>query len=150
MGNKRIIKIALIACVKTKSPLPAPARVLYTSQLFKKSVEWAEINCDDWFVLSAKYGLVSPNTRLRPYDKTLKSATKRHKVVWAKKVFTQIKEKGLLPKKVQFCWLAGRDYKEPLATLLREFSQADPMEGLDYFKRLSWLTSEPHTHPLRL
>ena len=137
-----MVKIALISCVKTKSSDKVPAQDLYTSPLFKKSRTWAEINCDKWFVLSAKYGLVSPNTPLKPYGETLRSARKNLKEAWAKKVYTQMKAKGILRKEVQFWWLAGRDYKEPLSNLLSGFSQYDPMEGLKIGNRLKWLTNQ--------
>ncbi|GAC1454646.1 MAG: hypothetical protein PVSMB10_12550 [Pseudarthrobacter sp.] len=41
------------------------------SQLFKKASAFAEATCDRWYILSAKHGLVHPDTVLESYDVSL-------------------------------------------------------------------------------
>ncbi len=65
--------IGLLSCVKTKLKVPAKAKDLYISSLFKQSRRWAECICDEWFVLSAQYGLVDPELSAKPYELTMKS-----------------------------------------------------------------------------
>ena len=64
--------IVLIGCSKSKLDEPAPARELYTGQLFKKAVAWTERQGHQWFVISALHGLVAPNQSISPYNYSLK------------------------------------------------------------------------------
>ncbi|WP_353763501.1 DUF6884 domain-containing protein, partial [Oceanithermus sp.] len=53
-------KIVLISCASKKMPHKAKAEELYTSQLFRKSLEYArQLSPEKVFVLSAKYGLIT-------------------------------------------------------------------------------------------
>ena len=66
--------IVLISCVKKKASQPRPARELYISDLFRKSLKYAQsLSPDAIYILSAKYGLLSLDTVIEPYDVTLKS-----------------------------------------------------------------------------
>ena len=76
--------IVLIGCSKSKLDRPAPARELYTGQLFKKAVAWAERQGYQWFVISALHGLVTPNQTIAPYDYSLKHRRgSRERESWA-------------------------------------------------------------------
>lgn len=75
------ITVGLVACGKTKTPTPSPARALYTGELFRRVSAFAEQTCDAWFILSAKHYLVHPDEILEPYDRTLaemSAADRRH------------------------------------------------------------------------
>jgi hypothetical protein len=63
--------IALVACVSKKNTTPMPARDLYISAWFRKASMYAARVADRWYILSAKYGLVAPDTMIKPYDETL-------------------------------------------------------------------------------
>jgi len=59
----------LIQCTKTKRDEPAPAKDLYDkSRYFRLMKQYAQATGDMWFILSAKHGLVDPETELEPYD----------------------------------------------------------------------------------
>jgi len=61
--------VTLITCTNTKRDTPAPARDLYDeSRYFRRMREWAESRGDPYRILSAKHGLVHPDTVLDPYD----------------------------------------------------------------------------------
>lgn len=77
------ITFVLISCSKTKLPRPAIARELYTGQLFKKAVAWAERHNHPWFIVSALHGLVTPHQELAPYNFTIKEWRKRERESWA-------------------------------------------------------------------
>lgn len=64
-------RIGLVGCVKSKGTRPAPAQDLYTSPLFAGRRRWVEQTCERWFILSAKYGLLTPERVIAPYDQTL-------------------------------------------------------------------------------
>ena len=63
----------LVACCGPKLDHAAPARDLYTSDLFTKSRAYAERNGCGWAILSAKHGIVLPDEVIAPYDVTLKT-----------------------------------------------------------------------------
>src|SRR4051812_38638013 len=62
------MRIGLVGCVKTKLHRPAQAKDLYISPLFRGRRRYVERNCDRWFILSAKHGLLEPDSTIEPYD----------------------------------------------------------------------------------
>lgn len=62
--------VAIVGCGKAKRDFRSKARNLYTSNYATKKRDFAEVVADDWFVLSAKHGLVEPDRRIDPYDVT--------------------------------------------------------------------------------
>lgn len=59
----------LIQCTKSKRDEPAKAKDLYDeSDYFVAMRDYAEATGEDWYILSAKHGLVDPETVLEPYD----------------------------------------------------------------------------------
>jgi hypothetical protein len=134
--------IALVSCAKSKQRGPCPARDLYVSPLFCKMRAYAERYADRWFILSAKYGLVAPETVLQSYDQMLTGASVRTRRAWAKHVYEQMEEAGLLHYGARFIWLAGRAYQRDLSHLLEGYEQHDPLAGKRLGERLSWLTGQ--------
>lgn len=61
----------VIPCCKPKLSHPAPAQDLYLSHVFKRCKRIA-VECEvDWYIFSAKYGLITPETVIEPYELTL-------------------------------------------------------------------------------
>jgi hypothetical protein len=73
------MRIGLVGCVETKLTHRAEARDLYVSQLFAERRRYFERSCGDWFIFSAKHGLVRTNQELDPYDETLVGKARREK-----------------------------------------------------------------------
>lgn len=70
----RSSRVALIACSATKSAVACSARDLYAGQLFRLSREWVELRAavyPRWAILSARHGVVLPDTILEPYETTI-------------------------------------------------------------------------------
>jgi hypothetical protein len=66
------MEIILISCVKKKLPHRAKAQDLYISTLFRLNLDYARsLKPDAIYILSAKYGLVSLDQAIDPYDITL-------------------------------------------------------------------------------
>lgn len=64
-------RVVLIACSASKLDHAAPAGELYTGELFRLSKRWYEQRAQHFAglgILSAKHGLVLPETVLEPYD----------------------------------------------------------------------------------
>jgi len=75
--------LVLVSCVSQKLSEPAPARLLYQSEWFTKVRSLVETQKADWLILSALYGVLAPDTRIAPYEKTLNSAGVVERRAWA-------------------------------------------------------------------
>jgi hypothetical protein len=84
------MKIGLVGCVKQKRAVAASAEDLYTSPLFCGRRRYVERTCDDWFILSAKHGLVDKDQVLEPYDVTLKTASTGERRQWSRGVLAAL------------------------------------------------------------
>jgi hypothetical protein len=84
--------VVLISCVKRKKSKPAKARELYDSTLFRAQKAYAEKFGNGWYILSAKHGLLNPETEIEPYEETLTTAGVSHRRHWAKEVFAEIEK----------------------------------------------------------
>ena len=80
----------LIPCGGAKLDHAAPARDLYTGGLFRLARRFAEAR-GPWWILSAKHGLVHPDTELEPYNLTLQGHDREdYARVWASMVARQV------------------------------------------------------------
>ena len=132
--------IGLVGCAAAKLRRPAPARDLYTSQLFRKAAAYADANTDRWFVLSAKYGLVASDDEIGPYDAKLGTKTGPPIWDWAKDVANQLRVALLDVESPELLILAGEQYR----TFLRfsDYPARVPMEGMGIGQQLGYLTQE--------
>lgn len=131
--------LALVSCGKAKLGVPAPARELYTSPLFKKSRLYAAAIALRWFIFSAKHGLLDPRSTIEPYDTTLATAGVQLRRRWARSVTESLRCEVECGDEVVF--LAGRRYIELLAPELESMGATveNPLAGLGTGLRLQWL-----------
>lgn len=61
----------IVGCGSAKRDERSAAKDLYTSTYFGKKREFAEAVGDQWMILSAKHGLISPESEFAPYDTTI-------------------------------------------------------------------------------
>jgi len=130
--------IGLISCVKTKKAYATEAKDLYDSPLFLNSKKYAEKRLDEYYILSAKYGLVESSQIIRPYEETLNGKSKNERLIWAKDVFNKLQ--NLIDKNDQIVFLAGEVYREFLENLLEEqkISHQSPLNKYSIGKQLQW------------
>jgi cytoplasmic iron level regulating protein YaaA (DUF328/UPF0246 family) len=131
--------ISMVQCVSKKRDKPQRARNLYTSQLFTNAAAYAEKISDDWFIISAKYGLVRPTDILVPYDVTLKDMSANERRAWAKRVFLDF-EPNVKPSDT-VVMLAGTIYRRDLVKMIEGIGckVEIPMKGLRIGEQVSWL-----------
>jgi hypothetical protein len=131
--------IALVACVGKKNSAPMPARDLYISAWFRKASTYAARVADEWYILSAKYGLVAPGTIIEPYDETLNRMPIAARRAWARRVIEDLRR--VLKPGDHVVILAGSRYRQDLMDPIRQMgcSVEVPMEGLRIGKQLRWL-----------
>ena len=103
-------RIGLIGCVSQKRAVRSRAEDLYTSTLFQGRRRFVTHSCHDWFILSAKHGLVHRSTMLEPYDVALTGQSRSTKRHWAGNVLAQIERDIRNLDKVNFEIHAGADY----------------------------------------
>ena len=119
-----------------------PAKDLYISPWFQKAKRYVEALEARWAILSAEYGLLSPEEPIEPYDTTLNSMPIKERREWATRVIEQVMELDLPGESVVL--LAGAKYREFLLPLLEEKGLAVevPMRGLGIGQQLQWLKEE--------
>ena len=71
---------------------------MYVSPLFKYMYAYAKKRCKEVYILSAKYGLLSENTPIAPYNVTLNSMSERQKKEWAKNIMLSLSKRHDLNK----------------------------------------------------
>ena len=134
--------ISLVACTKSKAPSPQPARLLYTSPLFRSTAAYAELVANRWFILSARHGLLHPDQTVAPYEQTLHRMSAVERRAWSLEVFSSIQQVATTPARIIF--LAGTTYRQYLGALLEHagFSVSVPMAGLRLGEQLRWLKEQ--------
>jgi hypothetical protein len=133
--------IVLISCVSKKVKIKPgekiPAKNLYTSDLFKKSLAYAKkLQANKIFILSAKHGLISLEKKIETYNETLNDKSNIERREWAAMVLEQLKQECAINTD-KFVILAGKNYYKDLIIHLTNYKI--PMEGLGIGKKLQWL-----------
>jgi hypothetical protein len=121
--------VYLVSCVSQKRKQACPVRDLYVSDWFRKARDHAEAAGCPWFVLSAEYGLVSPNQVIAPYERTLNAMKVMERRAWAERVCEQLA--AIVPELTHAVFLAGKRYREFLVQRLagRGITSSVPMEA---------------------
>jgi len=134
-------EVGLVSCVKTKRGEPATPKELYTSPYFEKMRAYAEQYHDDWWIISAKHGLLGPDgDPIAPYDETLSGARVAKRREWAEMLDDQMEQKGLLSDDATLVLHADKDYYEELLPLMENtgVTVKIPTKGLGIGKKQAW------------
>ena len=137
-------RIALISCSaeKASSVNPLPARQLYRSPLFRKSVAWVEQQGLEWFVISARYGLIPAAMVLMPDDHTMRNKSPDERAAWEQQIAEQIDAYCADDKRVEIVLLAGEAYAGWIPKVQAFASVEQPLKGMQIGQRLQFLTNE--------
>jgi len=134
------MKVVLISCVSKKLNHKARAEELYISSLFKLNMKYAfSLNPDKIFILSAKYGLLSLEEEIEPYDETLNEKKDSEIKRWAEKVLKQLSEEADLEND-EIIFLAGEKYRKYLLPQIKNYSI--PLKGLGIGRQLEFLKNK--------
>ena len=129
--------IALISCVSKKLKNKTEAQNLYISPLFIKSKKFAQDNFDNFYILSAKYGLLPKNKVISDYNVTLNKMSKISKYKWSLHTARQIN--NTFSKNDKLYIMAGKNYYNDVIKYINiEYDIL--MEGMSIGKRLQWLS----------
>jgi len=131
--------ICLVACTSKKALYPSAAKDLYRSPLFDGGRFYAEARGQSWYVLSAKYGLLTPEQKVDPYDESLHGMSELERENWAQRVYEQLSK--VIPKKANIVFLAGDKYRH----YLQQYFKIDgrktiaPLSELGIGRQVAWL-----------
>lgn len=127
-------KIALISCTSSKKDYECEAKELYSNSLaFRLEYEIASKIAEKVYILSAKHGLISPNTVLAPYNYTLINKPKSVKVKWSNTVLNQMKQEVSLEND-EFIIFTGKDYYGYLLSSMKNYWL--PLKGIRQGERI--------------
>ena len=137
--------IFLVSCVKSKLDAPAPAEDLYTSIWFRAARQFVERQNAQWFILSAKYGLVSPDTVIEPYEQTLNKMDVAARKAWSADLYQQSRGYLGLPES-RIVFLAGLRYREFIIDRLAAdgYRTDAPLARLGIGSQVRWLQTTTH------
>ena len=137
--SKIVKTVYLVSCVSRKREQPLAAKDLYISDWFVKARAYVEQAGDEWFILSAEYGLVSPQTVIAPYERNLNAMGIAERRAWGSKVLRQLQPELTGVDRVVI--LAGARYREFLVDAIRgkEVTVEIPLKGMRIGEQLRWL-----------
>ncbi len=129
--------IVLISCVGKKKPHKCKAKDLYASTWFQYGWRYAQsLNPGKIFILSARHGLLDPESRIGPYQETLNTKGDKEIQEWAAWVLKALGRKTSL-KRDKFVILAGEKYRRHLVDAICHYKI--PMDGLRIGEQMAWL-----------
>lgn len=135
--------IYLVSCSKKKSPATkCAARDMYTSTLFRLSKKY--VGQKEWYILSAKYGLLHPDDIITTYDVSFDDLNKQQKEEWTCRVAADLIRMMHTDKEV--CFLCGGMYSKRLGEVLEEsgFRTHYPLAGMGIGTRQKFLKENAH------
>ena len=135
--------IVLVGCVKGKLGWAGrvEAKELYVSALWRCRRKYAEQSGVPWFILSAKYGLVRPETRIAWYDLSLGDVPAKQRRQWSARVVDALVAKYLSLEGKVVEVHAGKDYVDfGLESGLQEVgvNVTRPLLGIPIGRHLAW------------
>ena len=133
--------VVFVGCGKAKLDRKASAKDLYTSTLFKKCRAYAERVGDEWAILSAKHGLLLPQSLVEPYDVCLEDFDRVQLQAWVYRAQFQIVE-AFPSETTKYICLGGALYSLAFTGYPRHLQVELPMCHLGMGQRLQFLTRE--------
>lgn len=143
MGERHVV---LVSCSKSK--VKELGRIhaidLYNSPLFKAGVRYARWRASDdhWWILSAKYGLVTPYQMIENYNQAL-SKRQIARQIWAAGVLSSLQSHYVMGEEICFHLVAGQKYRDPLGRWLAGISGWRIEEPLAHIQgiqaQIAWL-----------
>jgi hypothetical protein len=109
---------------------------MYRSALFKAQHRYALICCDRFYILSAKHGLLHPDTIIEPYEQRLPAGPAR--LAWGRRVAQQL-DAAEPDLDVGLVVLAGSAYADAFDPEDRDWPWEEPLRGLGIGERIAWL-----------
>lgn len=88
----RLSTLAIIPCTNQKSEEPGPAREVWVGIHFQLTLMHAEEFYDRTLIMSFKYGFITPDTVIEPYDMNIHYEPLTVRVKWKRMVMEQLRQ----------------------------------------------------------
>ena len=88
--NPALKSLILVGGVKSKHNHTSAAQDLYNSRLWRCRRAYAERSGFPWYILSAKHGLLAPETKIAPYDLALADLPAAERRAWSRRVLDDL------------------------------------------------------------
>lgn len=115
------------------------AEELYTSELFKTTLEYSKLIHDKTYILSAKHHLLKLDDKIESYNKNLNDMEESEILEWAKNTSKQLKDKISDSDKVYI--MTGKTYWKYLIDEIPG-EKILLMQGMGFGHRLQWMKNE--------
>ncbi len=132
--------ICLIGDSKSQLTMPALAENMFRSGLFKRAKHYAQTHAHQWYILSARYGLLEPNTLISPYSLTIDTLSSAERFQIAQQIMSAFIRHPLTTHD-RVIVLAKSTYREVLAPVFqgRNIRAEYPLEGKGVVQQMRWL-----------
>lgn len=107
--------ILLVSCGKRKSDIRCQAKEMYNSFRFQRIKDIAESLGIQWYIMSAKYGLLNPESIIEPYDMCLTNCSDEYQQQWARHIVDKFVG---LDKNTVFAVIANSEYSKNIVPML--------------------------------
>lgn len=111
--------LAIIPCTNQKADVPGKARDLWIGSHFQLVLAHAEMFYDEVLIMSYKYGLISPEMWIEPYDIDIRNSSIADKFKWWVALRSQIIEMGKSDTKADLIALYTGNFERE--RIMREF-----------------------------
>lgn len=141
------MRLGLVGCSAGKKAGLWPAEQLYNSRLFQGRRAWVLATCDDWYILSAKHGLLHPQDPVYSYNLSLHHLNARARREWSRNVLHQLLCQDIPWRHAKVELHAGHMYLEHgLRDGLRELGAVlvEPAQGLGIGQQLALYRRGPN------
>ncbi len=129
------LHVGLVVCSRIKADRARPARELYVSPLFRAARAYAERHYAQWLILSARHGVVEPDTVVDPYDLSLRRLSARERELWGNRVAVELTDR--FPAGTVLWFHAGVLYRDAIASVVPHQVRC-PVASLGIGQQLAW------------
>ena len=141
-AGHRMYRVCLVMCSSEKALSATKAADLYLSSRFQADRLYAEHNFDCWYILSGKYGLLSPSTVIETYDMDLQRLSDAERAAWGQHVIKTLCQQ--VPEGEVSIEIRGEpSYYQPLRTALLAFGFVEAINSREGCIRYTRLGSLP-------
>lgn len=149
MGGIIVKRIVLLSCTSKKKNYPCLAAEMYSeSPNFSRAYEYAKLVGDQIYILSPKYGLLSEDQLIEPYEMSLKRENIQFNKNWSQQIFDKLKQSTDIEND-HFTIITGENYYRYYLSNLKHYDI--PLKGKrigEWIPTLSKLIAEnPNTDP---
>lgn len=151
----RPVRVGLVGCSASKRPGSQRARDLYTGNFFRRALPISEASCDETWILSAHYGILSLQRIVETYDAQL-SGRQAERAIWGQSVITSL-HNAFVGIPLHLAFFAGAAYVEAItgvhpatgratnfnaiALTRAAWTYETPLRGLERGRRFAWFHS---------